>query len=118
VKGDEIDRMLGEAMIKNACSVEISRISEGKYMFGTRQIIARIVNMKLLIRVGGGFMTIDEFIQQYGPIEMLKYSQSLEASNLISKGRKSNVGGSPSRTSTNVARNIASMRKSIVVGIS
>ena len=41
----------------------ISRISEGKYMFGTRTIIAKIINNKLVIRVGGGYMSIDEFIE-------------------------------------------------------
>jgi len=44
------------------------------YMFGSRKIIAKIVNGKLMIRVGGGFMTIEEFITQYGPMEMLKAS--------------------------------------------
>lgn len=73
VSGDEVDRLFGEALIRRGCTVETKRISAGIYMFGTRQIIAKIVNNKLMIRVGGGFMTIDEFITQYGPIEMLKF---------------------------------------------
>jgi hypothetical protein len=35
-------------------------------MFGTRQIMAKIINGKLVIRVGGGFMLIDEFLLTYG----------------------------------------------------
>lgn len=50
----------------------IKRLSDGKYMFGTRHIIAKIINNGLLIRVGGGYMTVDEFIDQYGKIELMK----------------------------------------------
>ena len=41
-------------------------------MFGNKQIVARIVNGQLLVRVGGGFMAMDRFIDQYGHMEMLK----------------------------------------------
>lgn len=41
-------------------------------MFGTKRISVKIVNDKLLIRVGGGYMSVDEFIEQYGKMEMLK----------------------------------------------
>ena len=41
-------------------------------MFGLRQIVAKIINNKLVIRVGGGYMNVDEFIDQYGRIEMTK----------------------------------------------
>jgi hypothetical protein len=41
-------------------------------MFGTKKIYAKIMNGKLVVRVGGGFMGIDEFIQTYGESELLK----------------------------------------------
>ena len=78
VKGDDIDAMFGEAMVRAGCVVPCARQGPGKYMFGTRNIIAKIVNNKLLIRVGGGFMSIDEFIEQYGPMEMLKIAKQEE----------------------------------------
>jgi hypothetical protein len=31
-------------------------------MFGSRKVFAKIMNDKLVIRVGGGFMLIDEFL--------------------------------------------------------
>lgn len=34
--------------------------------------MAKIINGKLVIRVGGGYMSVDEFIDQYGKIELLK----------------------------------------------
>lgn len=41
-------------------------------MFGTRRIFAKISNNKLIVRVGGGFTSIDEFITQYGEGELQK----------------------------------------------
>lgn len=41
-------------------------------MFGTRKIYAYILNGKLIIRVGGGFMIIEEFISTYADIELNK----------------------------------------------
>ena len=63
-------------MIKNGCKVVVSRLGIGKYMFGQKQILAKIINSKLVIRVGGGYMSVDEFIEQYGKIEMMKMLKS------------------------------------------
>lgn len=41
-------------------------------MFGTRKIYAYILNGKLIIRVGGGYMIIEEFISTYADIELNK----------------------------------------------
>lgn len=41
-------------------------------MFGTKKIFAKIINGQLLIRVGGGFMSIDEFMFYYGAQELNK----------------------------------------------
>lgn len=53
-------------------------MASGKYLFGTKQILAKIINGKLVIRVGGGYMSIDEFIETYGRIEMLKLQKQEE----------------------------------------
>jgi len=136
VKGDEIDMMFGQAMIKCGCQVKVNRLSVGMYMFGSRKIIAKIVNGRLMIRVGGGFMTIIEFITQYGPMEMLKAQQS-EKANIKMRGtnftsidtsprgkRDSGGTGSPLRnakTPDNNSRkthaNIANIRKSMAMGM-
>jgi Growth-Arrest-Specific Protein 2 Domain len=50
----------------------ITRLGKGFYMFGTKKIFAKILNSKLVVRVGGGFMGIDEFINTYGESELLK----------------------------------------------
>jgi hypothetical protein len=41
-------------------------------MFGSKNILVSIKNGKLIIKVGGGYMGADEFIEQYGQIEILK----------------------------------------------
>lgn len=44
-------------------------------MFGTKKIYAKILNNKLVIRVGGGFMIIEEFIATYADSEMAKIAK-------------------------------------------
>ena len=50
----------------------MQRTSAGNYLFGTKKILAKIINGKLVIRVGGGYMNAEEFIEQYGKVEMMK----------------------------------------------
>jgi hypothetical protein len=52
--------------------IKIVRIEKGKYWFGSKKILAKIINGKLVIRVGGGYMNVDEFIEQYGRMEVVK----------------------------------------------
>lgn len=98
IKGDEIDRMFMEAMNRANLNLPVTRISAGKYLFGSRNIMAKIINGKLVIRVGGGYMGVDEFIDQYGKIEMLKHMKSQGdplADQILKRGggaRHSNVG--------------------------
>ena len=59
------------------CPVPIKRLGNGYYLFGTKKIFAKIMNGKLVIRVGGGFMIIEEFIASYSESE-LKKMQNIE----------------------------------------
>lgn len=63
--------------------VPVKRLGEGQYMYGSKKIFAKIMNGKLIIRVGGGkihmiycynyifigYMLIDEFLKNYGETE-------------------------------------------------
>ena len=71
-KGDELDALLGDWLNQHGCPIPIKRLGGGYYMFGTRKIYAKIINGKLVIRVGGGYMGIDEFMKHYGKQEMEK----------------------------------------------
>ena len=62
IKGDNVDEMLANVINIKSCDVPISRIGGGNYIFGTKKIYTKIMNNKLVVRVGGGFMSMDEFI--------------------------------------------------------
>ena len=40
------------------------------YMFGTKKVLTKVLGGKLYIRTGGGYMTLFEFVYNYGPIEL------------------------------------------------
>jgi hypothetical protein len=88
VKGDKIDELFAMHLNKAQLNLPVKRLSEGKYLFGSKQILAKIINGKLVIRVGGGYMSADEFIDQYGRIEMLKLMKDgdSEGAEFLSKG--------------------------------
>lgn len=45
--------------------VPVERVTEGHYMWGQKKIFAKIMNGKLIIRVGGGYMIIEEYLAHY-----------------------------------------------------
>ena len=89
VKGDLIDELFAKHLNKAALNLPVKRLGIGKYLFGSKQILAKIINGKLVIRVGGGYMSADEFIEQYGRIEMLKIMKNegdSEGADFLSRG--------------------------------
>ena len=73
-KKDDVDIMFAAALKRSNYrgQIKIIKLGPGKYMFGTKKIMAKIINGKLVIRVGGGYMNADEFIEQYGRMEVIK----------------------------------------------
>jgi len=76
VKGDHIDERLGEYINNypsnfNLCLL-FARSREGVYMFGTKNICITVENDYINVRVGGGYLSIEEFIDQYAGIELEK----------------------------------------------
>jgi hypothetical protein len=63
-------------------------------MFGSRKIFAKIMNDKLVIRVGGGYMLIDEFLPTYGQQELDKINAQAMRAN---PGSFPAGSGSPTR---------------------
>ena len=44
------------------------RESEGVYQFGQKRIYIKVEKgEQILVRVGGGYMGIEDFVMQYGP---------------------------------------------------
>ena len=48
------------------------RESEGVYQFGTKRVSVKVEKDIIKIRVGGGYLSIDEFLDQYTPVELEK----------------------------------------------
>jgi hypothetical protein len=72
ITGDSVDEMLANVVNIKSCDVPISRISEGNYIFGTKKIYAKIMNNRLVVRVGGGYSSMEEFINTYAESERLR----------------------------------------------
>ena len=43
------------------------RESSGVYEFGSRRVMVKVERDKIQIKVGGGYLSIDEFLDQYTP---------------------------------------------------
>jgi hypothetical protein len=71
VDDDVVDKMLEDFVEKHSVKVPINRIDQSKYLFGTKVISAQIINGVLMVRVGGGFMNIEEFVDKHSTKEIL-----------------------------------------------
>lgn len=76
IKDDLVDQKLADFVNnypdRNSLKVMFLRESAGVYEFGTKRIEVRVAQNKITVRVGGGYMGIDEFLDQYTPIELEK----------------------------------------------
>ena len=68
---DELDSVL-LAMLPVIKLEEKTAADKCKYMIGTQIGVLMIKTNKIMIRVGGGFATIEEYIRQVGPFECIK----------------------------------------------
>lgn len=75
---DDTDRMMLQYLQEWNCDVPITRLGQGYYLFGTRKIYAKILNGKLVVRVGGGYMIITEFLEKYSEQEIQKIQRLME----------------------------------------
>eukprot|EP00347_Sterkiella_histriomuscorum_P007817 403347449 len=97
VKGDMVDELFADYINRLNCPVPIKRLGNNQYTFGTKKIFAKIINGKLVIRVGGGYMGIEEFMMYYGQQELQKL-QKEEMAKLVTEGEVDindglNIGG-------------------------
>ena len=71
-KNDDADAKLADFINKSDSEKRMKclfvRESPGHYNYFTKKVIMKMENSNLIIRVGGGFMSIDEFIEQHNPI--------------------------------------------------
>ena len=76
MKNDIIDRRLAEYINnypdRQKLKIMFMRETEGVYQFGTKRVYVRCVRDKIEIKVGGGYLSLDEFLDQYTPTELEK----------------------------------------------
>lgn len=74
VKGDHVDETLAEYINNNKSKLQVMfvRMNPGIYQFGSKKICVSVEQGRIIIRVGGGYMIIDEFLDQYTTIELEK----------------------------------------------
>lgn len=75
IKGDIIDELIAKYFNSLPKPMPVKRLGDGFYIFGTRKIFVKLVAGKLVVRVGGGFMSIGEFMDQYAAMEFEKVEQ-------------------------------------------
>ena len=69
-KDENVDRMLGDYINgrpeNDSMKIMFLRESEGVYRFGQKRVYIKAEQGgKIAVRVGGGFMAIDEFVRTY-----------------------------------------------------
>lgn len=76
VKGDEVDECLAQFINnyedKSKLQVMFIRLSPGIYSFGSKKVCIKVDNGRITIRVGGGYLRIDEFLDHYTTTELEK----------------------------------------------
>lgn len=76
-QGDQIDNALGNFLCdfskKQKLKILFLRESEGVYKFGQKKVYIKIEKgNKILVKVGGGYLKIEDFIKLYTPEELEK----------------------------------------------
>ena len=76
VKDDAVDLKVAEYINnypeRSKLKIMFMRESQGVYSFGSKKITVRVEKGRIMIRTGGGFMSIDEFLDCYTPDELAK----------------------------------------------
>ncbi len=66
VKDDPVDRRLAEYINnypdRQKLKIMFMRESEGVYEFGSKRVAVKVDKDKINVRVGGGYLSIDEFL--------------------------------------------------------
>jgi hypothetical protein len=124
---DPIDIALGDFINsrEDPLMVNFTKENNGVYMFGTRKIMVKIEQGKLIIKVGGGYMLPEELIAVYSHQElekqMIRRAESMQRVTLKDRLTSSLIGSymrdkqlSPQRAAQMVRENLGSKFSSAV----
>ena len=76
-RGDFIDNQLANYLNSSLtpCEVPFVRIEPGIYLFGTKRVVLKVENVGICIRVGGGFIKLEDFINNQTQFEVGKLKE-------------------------------------------
>ena len=94
IKSDPIDVALAEYLNTKSVPIKFTRQDPGNYIFGSTKIHIKLENSKLIVKVRGGFTSIEEFLNIYTPLEISKSDSPKSQRGSVVIGSK--VGKSPS----------------------
>ncbi len=111
-RDDPTDRKLAEYINnypdRSKLKIMFLRESEGVYEFGSKRVMVKVEQDKIRIRVGGGFLSIDEFLDQYTPGELEKIERKDPLKRFSAKMAVSQIirdkQASPMRTKTSPSK--------------
>ena len=85
---DTLNMALDEFISANESNLEINFIQEkeGVYMFGSKRVFLKLEHGKIYVRIGAGFMSIEEFVRIYTPLEQDKTERKRARENQVSQG--------------------------------
>lgn len=77
VRGDFIDNQLANFLNSSPTPIEVpfTRLEPGIYLFGTKRVVLRVENIGIVIRVGGGFIKLEDFINNQSVFEIGKIKE-------------------------------------------
>ena len=122
-KGDPIDKAIADYVNnypdRQKLKIMFMRESEGVYCFGSKRIMIKLMKDKIQIKIGGGFISVDEFLDQYTPQELEKLERRDPLKRISEKvavaktaeGRSVDAAGSPIRKLPSSATNRSSAVK-------
>jgi hypothetical protein len=123
---DQVDQKLNTFLNdfyakKRVSQIPFRRVSQGNYEFGTQKVLVKVDNEKIKVRVGGGYLLLDKFIEMNAPVEEAKLMNAKNISGKFSKNVnvKKVTGGKAiySLESANSNRNNKTPDKKIVTSI-
>lgn len=70
-----VDEVFSKHLNEAQLDLPVRRLSPGKYLFGTRQISAKLENGILLVRLFADWVNVEDFIDEHGKSEVIKVIQ-------------------------------------------
>ncbi len=78
VKGDKVDECVKDIMDESDVLIPIIRISEGFYLIGTEKKQVSIKGDSIMVRIGGGYEKIDQYISKRELDQLMKIKLMVE----------------------------------------